>query len=124
VPGFLRFADLIEQFGQITGAPVLLSTSLNVAGEPIVETPAEAIRCLLETRLDGLVIEGQIVTKTNPKLSQKIADLTREKAEQAQATKRMELELESIRGSRGWRLLTWFNRVFRPWQRPRKPNIL
>jgi len=43
--------------------PILLNTSLNVMGEPIVETPGDALWCLLLTQLDACVFDGTIVTK-------------------------------------------------------------
>jgi carbamoyltransferase len=50
-------------FGTATGVPVILNTSLNVRGEPLVERPLEAVDCLLGTELDALAIEGWWVTK-------------------------------------------------------------
>jgi carbamoyltransferase len=57
------FYDLIKKFHSLTGVPVLLNTSFNVAGEPIVETPEDAIRCFLCTEIDYLVLEDVIVRK-------------------------------------------------------------
>ncbi|NOU66740.1 carbamoyl transferase [Paenibacillus sp. LMG 31461] len=54
------FYDLVESFYKISGVPVLLNTSFNVAGEPIVETPEDAIRCFLSTNIDALLI-GEIL---------------------------------------------------------------
>jgi len=50
------FYDLIEAFGRKTGVPVLVNTSFNVRGEPIVCTPADAFRCFMATAMDALVI--------------------------------------------------------------------
>ncbi|HRR27049.1 MAG TPA: carbamoyltransferase C-terminal domain-containing protein, partial [Acidobacteriota bacterium] len=50
------FYDLLETFAQRTGCPVLLNTSFNVRGEPIVESPIDAFRCFMRTRLDLLVM--------------------------------------------------------------------
>lgn len=58
-----RFYDIIEQFGELTGVPVLLNTSFNVAGEPIVETPADSIKCFLGTDIDALLIEDILLIK-------------------------------------------------------------
>lgn len=55
--------SLIRRFDSITGIPMLLNTSMNVAGEPICETPADAIHCLLNTGLDLLIMNGRIITK-------------------------------------------------------------
>ncbi|MDX8147105.1 carbamoyltransferase C-terminal domain-containing protein [Lentzea sp. BCCO 10_0061] len=51
-----RFWSLIEAFGQRTGVPVLLNTSFNVRGQPIVRTPAEAVTTFLDAGLDALVL--------------------------------------------------------------------
>jgi carbamoyltransferase len=51
-----RFHRLIQEFEQLTGCPVLVNTSFNVRGEPIVCTPADAYRCFMRTNLDCLVI--------------------------------------------------------------------
>lgn len=58
-----KFYQLIEYFYKITGVPIVLNTSFNVKGEPIVETPADAIRCFLNTNFDNLYLEDYIVTK-------------------------------------------------------------
>src|SRR5204863_9070107 len=50
-----RYWELVERFRQVTGIPMVLNTSLNVKGEPIVCTPADAIRCFLGCGLDYLV---------------------------------------------------------------------
>lgn len=54
---------LLEAFFATTGVPLLLLTSFNVAGEPIVETPADALRCFASTGLDACVLEGVVVAK-------------------------------------------------------------
>ena len=51
-----RFHALLEAFGERTGCPVLVNTSFNVRGEPIVCTPADAVRCFLGTDIDCLAI--------------------------------------------------------------------
>lgn len=58
-----RFYELVRSFYEKTGVPILLNTSFNVMGQPIVETPADAIACLLNTGLDALVFEDRIVFK-------------------------------------------------------------
>ncbi|MCY1035339.1 hypothetical protein OV207_28090 [Corallococcus sp. BB11-1] len=58
-----RLYQLVKRFEQRTGCPVLLNTSFNVAGEPIVETPEDALGCLLFTGLDAVVFEDRIVGK-------------------------------------------------------------
>ena len=58
-----KYYDLIESFYQATGVPVLLNTSFNVAGEPIVESPEDAIKCFLKTDIDALLIEDYLLIK-------------------------------------------------------------
>jgi carbamoyltransferase len=55
-----RFWTVLQEFGRITGVPVLLNTSFNGAWEPIVCSPEEAIRTFFAAGLDALVI-GQVV---------------------------------------------------------------
>ncbi len=54
---------LISRFHERTGCPMLINTSLNVRGEPIVCTPADAFRCFMMTDMDALVLGRQIVLK-------------------------------------------------------------
>lgn len=54
---------LIEAFGRLTGVPLLVNTSFNVRGEPIVCTPADAIRCFSSTGLDHLALGDQLLSK-------------------------------------------------------------
>jgi carbamoyltransferase len=60
-----RYYSLIEEFERHTGVPVVLNTSFNVRGQPIVNTPAEAIDCYLGTGIDALVI-GDFLTIKEP----------------------------------------------------------
>jgi carbamoyltransferase len=60
-----RFYRLLKAFEQLTGCPVLVNTSFNVRGEPIVSSAADALRCFLATDMDVLVIENQLVRKEN-----------------------------------------------------------
>ncbi len=53
----------METFYRKTGCPVLVNTSFNVRGEPIVCTPADAYRCFLGTEMDVLVLEDMILLK-------------------------------------------------------------
>jgi len=55
------YYDLIQEFGKLTGAPVLLNTSFNVRGEPIVCTPAEAFNSFSHTDMDYLVMEDALI---------------------------------------------------------------
>ena len=58
-----HFYDLCKAFHATTGVPVLLNTSFNVAGEPIVETPHDAIRCFLGTEIDALLLGELLLVK-------------------------------------------------------------
>jgi len=57
------FHDLLTRFGRITDIPVLLNTSFNIQGEPIIESPLQAIRCFYSTGLDYLVMGSYLVDK-------------------------------------------------------------
>lgn len=56
---------LIKAFEQKTGCPVIINTSFNIRGEPIVCTPADAYRCFLATNMDVLVLENCVLLKAN-----------------------------------------------------------
>ena len=58
-----RFHALIDAFGRRTGCPVLVNTSFNVRGEPIVGTPQDAYRCFMRTEMDYLVLEDCVLAK-------------------------------------------------------------
>ncbi len=58
-----RYHALIKAFGDLTGCPVLVNTSFNIRGEPIVCTPEDAFRCFMGTELDLLVCGSCIVRK-------------------------------------------------------------
>ncbi len=57
------FYDLIKSFGQITGYPILINTSFNIRGEPMVCTPADAYRCMMGTGIDYLVMENFLIKR-------------------------------------------------------------
>ncbi|MBX9768918.1 MAG: carbamoyltransferase [Bdellovibrionales bacterium] len=59
-----KFHSLLAEFQRLTGCPVLVNTSFNVRGEPIVCTPKDALSCFLATDLDALVIENCFLEKT------------------------------------------------------------
>jgi carbamoyltransferase len=59
-----RFYRLLKAFEARTGCPVLINTSFNVRGEPIVCTPADAYRCFMATNIDALVIEDFVLLKS------------------------------------------------------------
>ena len=73
----LRYYDLISKFKKKTGCPLIINTSFNVRGEPIVNTPTDAFNCFMGTELDYLVIGDCILDKSkqNPNLKK---DYTKE----------------------------------------------
>jgi carbamoyltransferase len=58
-----RYYKLIKRFYENTGCPVIVNTSFNVRGEPIVCTPEDAYRCFMRTEMDTLVLEDYILLK-------------------------------------------------------------
>lgn len=58
-----RMYDLLTEFEKLTGVPVLVNTSFNIKGEPIVETPQDAMNCFIYTGIDCLVLHDTLVTK-------------------------------------------------------------
>ncbi len=65
-----RYHALITRFKELTGCPVLVNTSFNVRGEPIVNTPEDAFRCLMGTEIELLVVGNCVMEKSrqNPAL--------------------------------------------------------
>jgi carbamoyltransferase len=65
-----HFYDLISKFKEKTGCPIIINTSFNVRGEPIVNTPTDAFNCFMGTELDYLIIGNCILDKNkqNPNL--------------------------------------------------------
>ena len=59
-----RYHDLISHFEKLTGCGVIVNTSFNVRGEPIVCTPEDAYRCFMRTEMDYLVVENFLMAKT------------------------------------------------------------
>ena len=60
-----RFHALLSTFKQKTGCPVLVNTSFNVRGEPIVRTPEDAFRCFMGTELDALAVGNLYLKKSD-----------------------------------------------------------
>lgn len=58
-----RFYNLIDTFEKKTGCPILVNTSFNVRGEPIVSTPEDAYRCFMRTEMDYLVLQNILLDK-------------------------------------------------------------
>ena len=59
-----RYYDLISKFKEKTSCPVIVNTSFNVRGEPIVNTPTDAFNCFMGTELDYLVVGDCILDKS------------------------------------------------------------
>jgi carbamoyltransferase len=58
-----RYYKLLKSFERQTGSPVIINTSFNVRGEPIVHTPQQAYRCFMSTNIDALVLERFVLLK-------------------------------------------------------------
>ena len=70
-----KYHNLIEAFRKRTGCPIVINTSFNIRGEPIVCTPQDAYRCFLNTDMDVLVLENFVLLKEK---NQAAGDLSRE----------------------------------------------
>jgi len=66
-PEILPFRRLIEAFAARTGVPLVLNTSFNVRGEPIVRTPKDAVRCFDKSGIDVLILGNRMLGKTGPR---------------------------------------------------------
>ena len=60
----LIFYSLIEEFNKLTGCPILVNTSFNVRGEPVVCSPEDAYNCFMGTEIDVLVIGNCYLEKS------------------------------------------------------------
>ena len=58
-----RFYSLVKAFDEKTGIPIIINTSFNDKGEPIVESPKDAIACFSKTGIDILVLENYLIEK-------------------------------------------------------------
>jgi carbamoyltransferase len=58
-----RYYRLMKEFERQTGSPIVVNTSFNVRGEPIVNTPEQALDCFLHTEMDVLVLEDALLLK-------------------------------------------------------------
>ena len=58
------YYDLIAEFHRLTGCPLVVNTSFNVRGEPIVCTPEDAYRCFMRTEMDVLVMGDLVLEKS------------------------------------------------------------
>jgi len=73
-----RFYSLLEAFESLTNCPLLVNTSFNVRGEPIVCTPEEAYRCFMRTEMDYLVMENILLAKKDQPSWQESGDWRKE----------------------------------------------
>ncbi|HYU08064.1 MAG TPA: carbamoyltransferase [Gemmatimonadales bacterium] len=73
-----NYYDLIKQFERLTGCAVLVNTSFNVRGEPIVCTPADAYQCFMRTHIDYLVLGPFLLDKSQQPAWKESADWQRE----------------------------------------------
>ena len=62
------YYDLINEFHKITGVPVVINTSMNVMGEPIVNTPEQAYNMIKKTDMDYIVMGNNLVSKFDTEL--------------------------------------------------------
>ncbi len=69
---------IISEFEKLTGCAVIVNTSFNVRGEPIICTPEDAYRCFMLTQMDVLVIENCMLFKNEQPLWQEKEDWRRE----------------------------------------------
>ena len=60
-----RYHDMLTVFKEKYGCPVVVNTSFNVRGEPIVCTPSDAYRCFMRTEMDYLVLNNYLLKKTD-----------------------------------------------------------
>jgi carbamoyltransferase len=61
-----RYYDLIKVFAAKTGVPAVLNTSFNLKGEPIVNSPFDAIRTFYTSGLDALILDRYLIAKISP----------------------------------------------------------
>jgi len=73
-----RFHAIIKEFDKLTGCGVIINTSFNVRGEPIVCTPEDAYRCFMRTEMDYLVLGSFVLGKKNQPLWKDKVDWRRE----------------------------------------------
>jgi len=72
-----RYYDMINEFNQLTGSPVVINTSFNVRGEPIVCSPDDAYKCFMRTNMDYLVMGNFLLDKRDQNSSEiKVGDLS------------------------------------------------
>ena len=69
-----RFHALLTKFKELTGCPVLVNTSFNVRGEPIVQSPEDAFRCFMRTDIEVLIVGNCFLQKSDQTIE--LADTT------------------------------------------------
>lgn len=74
----LDYYDVLREFERLTGTPVIVNTSFNVRGEPIVHSPQDAYRCFMRTDIDLLVLENCLLRKEQQPPFQERGDWRRE----------------------------------------------
>jgi len=57
------YYDLIKAFGRLSGIPILINTSFNIRGEPIVNTPYDAYKCMMGTGIDYLIMDNFLIKR-------------------------------------------------------------
>lgn len=63
-----KYYDLLKRFGELSGIPILINTSFNIRGEPIVCTPYDAYKCMMGTGIDYIMMENFLIKRDdNPK---------------------------------------------------------
>ena len=91
------YYDLISEFGKLTGVPCVLNTSFNDAGEPIVETPEDAVICFLRTDMDYLVLGKHMIDATKLERKRLLDQLLKEREAKIK-TRREELLKKYFKG--------------------------
>ena len=66
-PGVSRYHALISEFNKQYGMGVIINTSFNIRGEPIVESPEDAFKCFMRTNMDALMIGNYLLLKSEQK---------------------------------------------------------
>ena len=86
------FYDLLVEFENLTGVAVLINTSFNDNGEPIVETPLDALICFLRTAMDYLFIDGVLIDRSQIRDGGLLARLVKDRAQALRAGYRAAIE--------------------------------
>jgi carbamoyltransferase len=73
-----RYYGLLKAFEALTGCGVIVNTSFNVRGEPIVCSPEDAYRCFMRTKMDTLILENCVLDKSKQKALEHDTDWRKE----------------------------------------------